>query len=52
MRERGYVTVMDLLQEHYGNRISVLLNLPTLVGSVLWLGAVFASLGSLISYHH
>lgn len=49
MRKRGFTTLMDLFQEKYGNKISTLLMLPSLIGDTLWLGSIFAALGGTLS---
>lgn len=45
VRERGYITSMDVLQEKYGNKITILLILPSFLGDILWLAGILASLG-------
>lgn len=45
MRSKNYVTVMDPLQETYGNMMGTLLFIPPLLGEVFWFAAILASLG-------
>ncbi|XP_040439594.1 high affinity choline transporter 1-like [Falco naumanni] len=46
MRSKNYVTVMDPLQETYGNMMGSLLFIPPLLGEVFWFAAILASLGA------
>ncbi|XP_021263915.1 high affinity choline transporter 1-like [Numida meleagris] len=46
MRSKNYVTVMDPLQEAYGNTMGSLLFIPPLLGEVFWFAAILASLGA------
>ncbi|NXY44187.1 SC5A7 protein, partial [Ceuthmochares aereus] len=46
MRSKNYVTVMDPLQENYGNVMGSLLFIPPLLGEVFWFAAILASLGA------
>ncbi|XP_074937461.1 high affinity choline transporter 1-like [Phalacrocorax aristotelis] len=46
MRSKNYVTVMDPLQETYGNVMGSLLFIPLLLGEVFWFAAILASLGA------
>lgn len=39
------MTVMDPLQESYGNMMGTLLFIPPLLGEVFWFAAILASLG-------
>ncbi|NXD11915.1 SC5A7 protein, partial [Nothocercus nigrocapillus] len=48
MRTRNYMTVMDPLQEIYGNMMGSLLFIPPLLGEVFWFAAILASLGATI----
>ncbi|XP_005495797.2 high-affinity choline transporter 1-like [Zonotrichia albicollis] len=48
MRSKNYVTVMDPLQETYGNMMGTLLFIPPLLGEVFWFAAILASLGATI----
>ncbi|KFR08419.1 High affinity choline transporter 1, partial [Opisthocomus hoazin] len=46
MRSKNYVTVMDPLQETFGNVMGSLLFIPPLLGEVFWFAAILASLGA------
>ncbi|XP_038032529.2 high affinity choline transporter 1-like [Anas platyrhynchos] len=46
MRSKDYVTVMDPLQETYGNVMGSLLFIPPLLGEMFWFAAILASLGA------
>ncbi|NXX48041.1 SC5A7 protein, partial [Tricholaema leucomelas] len=46
MRSKNYMTVMDPLQETYGNLMGSLLFIPPLLGEVFWFAAILASLGA------
>ncbi|NXF32593.1 SC5A7 protein, partial [Nyctibius bracteatus] len=46
MRSKNYVTVMDPLQEAYGNMMGSLLFIPPLLGEVFWFAAILASVGA------
>uniref|UniRef100_A0A8B9E885 High affinity choline transporter 1 n=1 Tax=Anser cygnoides TaxID=8845 RepID=A0A8B9E885_ANSCY len=46
MRSKNYVTVMDPLQETYGNVMGSLLFIPPLLGEMFWFAAILASLGA------
>lgn len=48
MRENNYVTMMDPFQKKYGNIMSSVLILPTLVADVLWVARTLVSLGKLL----
>ncbi|XP_075273566.1 high affinity choline transporter 1 isoform X1 [Opisthocomus hoazin] len=45
-RSKNYVTVMDPLQETFGNVMGSLLFIPPLLGEVFWFAAILASLGA------
>ncbi|XP_053873078.1 high-affinity choline transporter 1-like [Malaclemys terrapin pileata] len=49
MRSKSYVTMMDPLQETYGNTMGTLLFLPTLIGDVFWFAAILSALGATMS---
>ncbi|KAG1651844.1 High-affinity choline transporter 1 [Nymphon striatum] len=49
MRSRGYVTMLDPLQEKFGNRIGGLLFIPAVCGEILWCSSILAALGSTMS---
>ncbi|XP_061485600.1 high affinity choline transporter 1-like [Rhineura floridana] len=46
MRSKNYVTMMDPIQEAYGNVMGSLLFLPPLIADVFWFAAILASLGA------
>uniref|UniRef100_A0A8C5SQY7 High-affinity choline transporter 1 n=1 Tax=Laticauda laticaudata TaxID=8630 RepID=A0A8C5SQY7_LATLA len=46
MRMRNCVTLMDPIQEMYGNVMSCLLFIPPLIADIFWFAAVLASLGA------
>ena len=49
LRSLGYVTMLDPIQQKYGDKMGALLFLPTLVGEIFWCGAILGALG--IIYH-
>lgn len=49
MRDAGYVTMLDPLQEKYGKVMGVILFVPALLGELFWSAAIFASLGATLS---
>ncbi|XP_067322319.1 high affinity choline transporter 1-like [Anolis sagrei] len=48
MREKSYVTMMDPIQEAYGNVMTSLLFIPPLIADIFWFAAILASLGATI----
>ncbi|KAM6447902.1 high-affinity choline transporter 1-like [Liasis olivaceus] len=46
MRMRNYVTLMDPIQEIYGNVMGCLLFIPPLIADIFWFAAILASLGA------
>ena len=46
MREAGYVTMLDPLQQKYGERMGGLLYIPALSGDVFWSAAILSALGN------
>ncbi|XP_062983456.1 high affinity choline transporter 1-like [Elgaria multicarinata webbii] len=46
MREKNYVTMMDPIQETYGNVMASLLFIPPLIADIFWFAAILASLGA------
>merc|ERR1719394_1903445 len=44
MRTKGYVTMLDPLQDAYGSRMGGLLFLPALCGEVFWSAGILAAL--------
>ena len=49
MRDRKYVTMLDPLQEKYGNWMGGLLYLPALLGETFWSAAILGALGATLS---
>ncbi|XP_076365533.1 high-affinity choline transporter 1-like isoform X1 [Tachypleus tridentatus] len=49
MRSKGYMTMLDPLQENFGSRMGGLLFLPALCGEIFWSAAILAALGATIS---
>ncbi|XP_051882504.1 high-affinity choline transporter 1-like [Pristis pectinata] len=49
MRSKKYVTMLDPIQETYGNRIGGLFFIPAAMGELFWTGAVLSALGSSLS---
>ncbi|XP_073518283.1 high affinity choline transporter 1-like isoform X1 [Phyllobates terribilis] len=49
MRSKKYLTMMDPLQEAYGNSMTFLLFIPALIADVCWFAAILASLASAVS---
>ncbi|KAG8453012.1 hypothetical protein GDO86_004717 [Hymenochirus boettgeri] len=49
MRSKKYVTMMDPLQETFGNTMGSILFLPPLLGDVFWFASILASLGATVS---
>ena len=47
MRSEGYVTMLDPLQDKFGERMGGLLFLPALCGEVFWSAAILGALGEL-----
>jgi hypothetical protein len=45
MREQGYITMLDPLQDSFGERMGGLLFLPALCGEVFWAAGILAALG-------
>ncbi|XP_006134463.1 high-affinity choline transporter 1-like [Pelodiscus sinensis] len=46
MRSKNYLTMMDPLQETYGNKIGSLLFIPPLIADIFWFAAILGSLGA------
>ncbi|XP_048349988.1 high-affinity choline transporter 1-like [Sphaerodactylus townsendi] len=46
MRSKNYLTMMDPIQEAYGNTMGSLLFIPSLIADVFWFAAILASLGA------
>uniref|UniRef100_A0A1B6E374 High-affinity choline transporter 1 n=5 Tax=Clastoptera arizonana TaxID=38151 RepID=A0A1B6E374_9HEMI len=49
MRRQGYVTMLDPLQDTFGERMGGLLFLPALCGEVFWAAGILAALGATLS---
>ncbi|KAF2348983.1 Sodium/solute symporter, partial [Trinorchestia longiramus] len=49
MREAGYVTMLDPLQQKLGQRMGGLLYFPALMGEMFWSAAILSALGSTLS---
>ncbi|KAI1902028.1 hypothetical protein AGOR_G00040490 [Albula goreensis] len=49
MREKEYVTMMDPFQDKYGITLACTLLIPALIGDVLWVACIMASLGGTMS---
>lgn len=46
MRQQGYITMLDPLQDSFGERMGGLLFLPALCGEVFWAAGILAALGT------
>ena len=49
MRERGYVTMIDPLQEKYGAIMGGILYIPALLGETFWSASILAALGATLT---
>ncbi|CAH1104314.1 unnamed protein product [Psylliodes chrysocephalus] len=49
MRQQGYITMLDPLQDSFGERMGGLLFLPALCGEVFWAAGILAALGATLS---
>lgn len=49
MRSQGYVTMIDPLQQKYGDRMGGLLYLPALIGEIFWSAAILGALGTTLA---
>ncbi len=45
MHQRGYTTLLDPFQEHYGYGLTALLYVPALIGEIFWSASVLTALG-------
>jgi high affinity choline transporter 7 len=45
VREKNYVTIMDPFQEKYGNTLTAILFVPSLLADIFWIACVLAALG-------
>ena len=48
MRDAGYVTMLDPLEERYGRVMAGLLYIPALLGEIFWSAAILSALGRLL----
>lgn len=51
MRKQGYITMLDPLQDSFGERMGGLLFLPALCGEVFWAAGILAALGRFEHLH-
>eukprot|EP00794_Sanderia_malayensis_P016197 gene16197-17826_t len=49
MRERGYVTMLDPLQEKYSKWMGGILYIPAFLGETMWTAAILGALGATLS---
>ncbi|KAL0962985.1 hypothetical protein UPYG_G00348020 [Umbra pygmaea] len=49
VREKNYVTIMDPFQEKYGNILTAILFIPSVLADVFWIACVLAALGGTVS---
>ena len=49
MRDKGYVTMLDPLQEKYSNWMGGLLYIPAFLGETMWTAAILGALGATLS---
>ena len=49
MRKEGYITMLDPLQECFGERMGGLLFIPALCGEVFWSAGILAALGATLA---
>ena len=49
MRRRNYVTMLDPLQEKYGDWMGGVLYIPAFLGETMWSAAILGALGSTLS---
>lgn len=49
MRKQGYVTMLDPLQDRFGEKMGGLLFLPAFCGEVFWAAGILAALGATVS---
>ena len=49
MRSKNYVTMLDPLQEKYGNWMGGLLYVPAFLGETMWSASILGALGSTLS---
>ncbi len=46
MRQRGYTTLLDPLEEKFGKRMNLIYYIPALTGDIFWTAAILVALGS------
>ena len=49
MRDKGYVTMLDPLQEKYSNWMGGILYIPAFLGETMWTAAILGALGATLS---
>jgi len=49
MREREYVTMLDPLQDQYGNVMGAILYIPAFLGETFWSASILSALGATLS---
>lgn len=49
MRERKYITMLDPLQDQYGNIMGAILYLPAFLGETFWSASILSALGATLS---
>ena len=49
MRQKKYVTMLDPLQEKYGNIMGGFLYIPALLGETFWSAAILSALGATLA---
>lgn len=45
MRKRQYMTMIDPIQERFGNKVGMLNILPAFMGDIFWIASILNSLG-------
>jgi len=46
MRDKGYSTMLDPLQQKYGSKIGGILFFPAIIGDTLWLASILNVIGN------
>ena len=49
LRQKGYVTLIDSLQDAFGETVGGLVYLPSCIGDICWTSAVLSALGTTLS---
>jgi len=49
MREREYITMLDPLQDQYGNVMGAILYIPAFLGETFWSASILSALGATLS---